>query len=97
MPTGDKEHVFVCLDETPFSEKYYGKPFTVRQHFVRRLCERAKVNHFGFHWARHLTASILYSKGYSLAHIQAVLRQQEPEYHEQLSEESWVRTGKGCA
>jgi len=40
MKTTDQEHVFVCLDQTPFCEQYYGKPFTVRQHFMRRLCEK---------------------------------------------------------
>lgn len=76
--TPDKEHVFVCLDETPFCEKYYGKPFTVRQHFMVKFCNKAKVKHFGFHGIRHLTASILYKKGYPLAVIQAILRHANP-------------------
>ena len=78
LQTEDKEHVFVCLDEKPFCEEYYGKPFKVRQHFMRRLCEKAKVKPFGFHAIRHLAASILYRKGYSLGHIQAVLRHKNP-------------------
>jgi len=76
--TADKEHVFVCLDETPFCEPYYGKPFIHRQHLMERLCSRAKVKPFGFHGIRHLTASILYQKGYPLAVIQAILRHANP-------------------
>ncbi len=38
--TEDKEHVFVCLDQTPFCEQYYGKAFSKRQHFMSRLCKR---------------------------------------------------------
>jgi integrase len=45
---------------------------------MRRLCEKAKVKPFGFHAVRHLTASILYRKGYSLGHVQAVLRHKNP-------------------
>ena len=78
MKTPDKEHVFVCLDQTPFCEQYYGKPFTVRQQFMKRLCERAGVKPFGFHAIRHLSASILYGKGYTVADIQAILRHQNP-------------------
>ena len=74
----DKDHVFVCLDETSICEQYYGKPFKVRHKFMKRLCKKAKVKAFGFHAIRHLTASILYRKGYSVAHIQAVLRHQNP-------------------
>ncbi len=78
MDTEDREHVFVSLDKTPFCEQYYGKPFTVRQQFMKRLCDRAGVERFGFHAIRHLTASILYAKGYSVADIQAILRHQNP-------------------
>jgi integrase len=38
------------------------------------LCERAKVKPFGYHSIRHLTASTLYKRDYTVAHIQAVLR-----------------------
>ncbi len=79
MQTGvDKEHVFICLAETCFCEDYYGKPFTVRQHFMESLCKKSKVKPFGFHGIRHLTASILYKKGYPLAVIQAILRHANP-------------------
>ena len=76
--TEDKEHVFVCLDETPFCVKYYGKPFLHRQHLMERLCNRARVKPFGFHGIRHLTASILYQKGYTLSVIQTILRHASP-------------------
>jgi integrase len=45
---------------------------------MKRLCKKAGVKPFGFHAIRHLTASILYRKGYSVAHIQGVLRHQNP-------------------
>lgn len=78
QPTDDKEHVFVCLEETYFCREYYGKPFLHRQHLMENLCRRAKVKPFGFHGIRHLTASILYKKGYPLAVIQAILRHANP-------------------
>ncbi|MFO7556322.1 MAG: tyrosine-type recombinase/integrase [Desulfobacterales bacterium] len=52
--------------------------FRNRQHFMKRLCKRVKVNAFGFHSIRHLTASILYHKGYDVAVIQAILRHKSP-------------------
>lgn len=45
---------------------------------MERLCKKANVKSFGFHGIRHLTASILYKKGYSLAIIQAILRHSNP-------------------
>lgn len=72
------ENVFVCLNETAFCKSYYGKPFTVKQHFMKRLCDKAKVKHFGMHAIRHLTASILYQKGYPVSVIQAILRHKSP-------------------
>ena len=77
-PVKDSPYVFVCLDKTPFCEQYYGRPFTSRQHFMKRLCKKAKVKHFGFHSIRHLTASILYHKGHDVAVIQAILRHKSP-------------------
>jgi integrase len=74
----DTRHIFVSLNKTPVAEEYYGKPFTVRQHFMRRSCERAGVDPFGFHAIRHLTASILYSAGYNVSHIQMILRHKNP-------------------
>jgi len=72
------EYVFVCDDPKDVCKEYYGKPFTNRQHFMKRMCNRAGVKHFGFHGIRHLTASILYHRGIDLAVIQAILRHQSP-------------------
>jgi len=45
---------------------------------MRRMCERAGVKPFGYHAIRHLSASILYKSGYSVATIQAILRHKNP-------------------
>lgn len=74
----NKTHLFVCLDTRPFCVDYYGQPFTVRQHVMRRWCERAGVNPFGWHAIRHLTASMLYRLGYPQGVIQAILRHRSP-------------------
>lgn len=74
MDTPDKEHLFVALENTVVCDGYYGMPFTNRQHFMKRTCKRAGVQPFGFHAIRHLTASILFKKGYRLGTIQALLR-----------------------
>ena len=72
------EYLFVCLETLPCLVDLYGKPFVTRQKLMRRLCKWAGVKPFGLHAIRHLTASTLYGKGYSLAHIQAVLRHKNP-------------------
>ena len=77
-PVKDTPFVFVCLNEENFCKPYYGKPFTVRQHFMEKLCEEVDVKPFGFHAIRHLTASTLYKLGYEVAVIQIVLRHQSP-------------------
>lgn len=77
-PDKTSPYVFVSLDKTPFCEEYYGKPFTKRNHFMGKLCEKAGVKPFGFHAIRHLTASGLYRKGYPVATIQAILRHKSP-------------------
>jgi integrase len=64
------------LEKKKFCQESYGKPFKHRQHFMRNLCERVKVKHFGFHSIRHLTASTLYKLGFVIANIQSVLRHQ---------------------
>lgn len=74
--TDDKEHLFVCLDKTPFCEQFYGRPFKVRQHFMRRLCEKACVKYFSFHAIRHLSATVQYHKGKTLDWLQRFLRHQ---------------------
>ena len=77
-PIKDTPYVFVCLDSGFFGEPYYGKPFTVRQHFMKKLCEKAEVKKFGFHAIRHLTASMLYHKGVQVSVIQTLLRHKSP-------------------
>ncbi len=75
-PIKDTANVFLCLEESGFCQEAYGKPFKHRQRFMRDLCARAGVKHFGFHAIRHLTASTLYEHGCTVADIQAVLRHQ---------------------
>jgi integrase len=77
-PIKDQPNVFLCLNETEFTKGYYGKPFKYRLQFMRRLCDRAKVKRFGFHAIRHLSASILFSLGYEVAVMQAILRHKSP-------------------
>ena len=74
QPEVDAEHIFVCLDKTPFCDQFYGKPFVNRQHFMRRICKRAKVKPFGFHAIRHLAATVQYHNGQGLNWLQAFLR-----------------------
>ena len=73
-PIKDSPYVFLSVDESECNRKNYGKPFKYRQHFMRKLCDEAKVKRFGFHSIRHLTASILYKLGYEVAAIQLILR-----------------------
>lgn len=77
-PAKDTPFVFVCLTKGPFCEPYYGKPFKERRHYMEALCKKACVKHFGFHAIRHLTASILYHKGYDVSVIQSILRHKSP-------------------
>ncbi len=77
-PIKDVAHVFVCLNPPPCTEHLYGEPFKYRQRFMANICKEAGVKPFGFHAIRHLTASILYRKGYSVGLIQAVLRHKSP-------------------
>jgi integrase len=72
------DYVFVCLEKYSFSEDYYGKPFKVRQHFMKKLCKKANVRHFGFHSIRHLVATTLYHKGCNISELQAILRHKSP-------------------
>lgn len=65
-PVKDTPSVFVCLNKENFCEAYFGKPYKNRQHFMKKICKRSGVKPFGFHGIRHLTASILYHKGYDL-------------------------------
>ncbi len=49
-------------------------PYQYRLQWLRRLCQRAGVERFGFHGIRHLCASILAEKGVPLVDIQHHLR-----------------------
>lgn len=55
-----------------------GKPYTVRQHLMPYLCEKAGVKRFGFHAIRHLTAVWMYRTGQPIHVIQRVLRHKSP-------------------
>jgi integrase len=74
QPAINTDHIFICLDETPFCDQYYGKPFKNRQHLMKRICEKAKVKPFGFHAIRHLAATVQYHNGKGLNWLQAFLR-----------------------
>lgn len=73
-PIKDQPHVFLCLNEHPGQKENYGNPFVYNQKMMPRLCRMAGVKPFGFHAIRHLTASILYKRGYEVGTIQAILR-----------------------
>ncbi|MCA1794252.1 MAG: site-specific integrase [Desulfobacteraceae bacterium] len=67
------DHVFVMLaNPTP------GEPYKNRQHFMKNICKKAGVKHFGFHAIRHLSASYLYQIGKPLSLIQKILRHDSP-------------------
>ncbi len=57
-----------------FTDPASGGQYLARQHYMKRLCKRAKVTAFGWHAIRHLTASILISNGVPLTTIQKILR-----------------------
>ncbi|MFP4668213.1 MAG: tyrosine-type recombinase/integrase [Desulfobacterales bacterium] len=77
-PVKESPYVFICLDKTQKKHEHYGKPFTHRHQFMKQICKTANVEHFGFHAIRHLTASILYNRGYEVAIIQLILRHKSP-------------------
>jgi integrase len=74
----ESAHVFICEQDGGFCAEQHGKPFKERAHFMKTLCERAKVKPFGFHALRRLTASILYKMGQPVSVIQAILRHKSP-------------------
>jgi len=61
-----------------FVNKHTGQQYTVRQHFMESLCQKAGVQPFGFHAIRHLAATILAHSGLDLPTVQAMLRHQSP-------------------
>jgi integrase len=79
------EFVFVCLHkyEKGMPHTHYGEPFQYRGHFMKKLCDKAKIKPFGFHAIRHLSATILYKSGYKVSTIQRILRHESPTTTEQ--------------
>lgn len=77
-PYQQAEYVFVCLDDSPSPNHRPGEPYRSRQHFTKRLCERAEVPRFGLHGIRHLRAVMLYKMGARLHEIQKWLRHESP-------------------
>ena len=61
-----------------FTDPDTGEQYTARQHYMERLCKRAKVKPFGFHAIRHLSATILAYEGLDIPTVQAVLRHKNP-------------------
>jgi integrase len=57
-----------------FPDPRTGEPYLSRQHWLSRLCRKAKVKPFGLHGIRHLSASILVSSRVSLLDVQTILR-----------------------
>ena len=78
QPDTDPDHVFVNLNELKANRPHFGKPFTKRRTFMIRLCKKAGVTYFDYHAIRHLSATVLYRLGYSLSHIQLILRHKSP-------------------
>lgn len=78
QPGTDPDHVFVNLNDLKPSRRHFGKPFTKRRCFMISLCKKAKVTYFDYHAIRHLSATVLYRLGYSLGHIQLILRHKSP-------------------
>lgn len=68
LETGFKEFVFI----SPKTKK----PYSHLTKVMNKWCEKAGIIPFNFHAIRHLSASILADKGYSLPNIQKLLRHQ---------------------
>lgn len=76
-PYRNSEFVFTMLENGVLNSGHSpGDPFRVRAHFMKNLCEKAKVKRFGFHAIRHLSAVILYKEGEEISTIQKILRHQ---------------------
>jgi integrase len=66
LPTVIGEYVFI----NPAT----ALPYSSRQKWVPRLCQKAGVKEFGLHGIRHLSASILVTNKVSLLDVQTILR-----------------------
>ena len=70
-----KEYVFI----NPNTDKKYYKEVHVIKNFMKRICDRAKVNHFGFHSLRHYVSVRLADSGKcSTYELQRLLGHQRP-------------------
>ncbi len=72
----DSDYVFLCEEKNNYCKELYGHPFQFRRHWLPKLCEQAKVEPFGFHAIRHLSASIMDDAGYPITVIQTLFRHQ---------------------
>lgn len=68
------EHRKCSTTEVVFPDPETGANYLQRRHYMKNLCRRAGVRHFGFHAIRHLTASILAQCSVPMVTIQAILR-----------------------
>lgn len=68
------EHLASAPGPWVFPDLHTGEPYIARQHWLSRLCRKAKVKPFGLHGIRHLSASILVSSRVSLLDVQTILR-----------------------
>jgi len=71
-----KRSPFVFVNDHP--SQHFGQPYSYRQRFMKRLCERAKIKPFGFHALRRFVASLLDDHKVPLTIIQRVLGHSKP-------------------
>lgn len=67
-------HVQTCKTDYLFVDPETSKPYTSRQHAMKKWCNRAGVKPFGWHSIRHLTATVLAQKNVPMEQIQQILR-----------------------
>jgi hypothetical protein len=67
-------HVQTCKTDYLFVDPETNKPYTSRQHAMKKWCKRAGVRPFGWHSIRHLTATVLAQKNVPMEQIQQILR-----------------------
>ena len=67
-------HRQTAINDWVFINPENGLPFKAYLKFMKRLCQRAGVKHFGLHAIRHLTASILAQADVPMVTIQRILR-----------------------
>ena len=73
-----KAWIFTVLENTPSPYNQPGEPFKLRSRFMKKICEAAGVQPFGYHAIRHLHASILFNEGSELSTVQKQLRHCSP-------------------